>query len=202
MANQSKIQRLILYRLAALHFKSLGFTRLYSYTIANEVGVSAEQVRKDFSDFHIRGKKKAGYDIEELLEDFIKIFQKDKKHNIILVGMGKIGVALANYKGFRDSGIIIKAAFDIDPDKRRGDYPVPVYPLENLHKFVSQNDVKIAILAVPFSAAQTVTNLIVDAGIKGIMNFTYANLRVPDHIHVIYVSLTNTLESLIFLTNQ
>ncbi|HUS87693.1 MAG TPA: redox-sensing transcriptional repressor Rex [Bacteroidales bacterium] len=202
MKNQSKIHRLILYRLSLLHFKSLGFKRIFSYTISNEVGVSPEQVRKDFSEFQIRGNKKAGYEIDDLLEDFGKIFKKDKNHNIILVGMGKIGVALSNYQGFRDSGIIIKAAFDNDIQKHKGDYPVPVYPLENMQNHVRQNAVKIAILAVTFDAAQTVTNLLVDSGIKGIMNFTNANLRVPDHIHVIYVSLTNTLESLIFLTNQ
>jgi len=202
MGTKSKIQRLILYRIALIHFKSLGFKRVFSYNIAREVGVSPEQVRKDFSEFKIRGNKKAGYDIQELLLQFDQIFEKDKEHNVILVGMGNIGNALANYTGFSNSGIVIKAAFDIDPEKSESEPSIPVYPLENLNSYVRSNKVKIAILAVPFAAAQSVANLLVDSGIKGIMNFTYANLRVPEGVHVIYVSLTNTLESLIFLTNQ
>ncbi|TFH33531.1 MAG: redox-sensing transcriptional repressor Rex [Bacteroidia bacterium] len=202
MSNKSKIQRLILYRIALIHFKSMGFQRIFSYNIAGEVGVSPEQVRKDFSEFNIRGNKKAGYEISELLSNFDRIFQKDKTHHVILVGMGNIGSALANYQGFRNSGIFIKAAFDKDITRAKGDVVVPLYPLENLSNFVKSNRVKIAILAVPFEAAQSVANLLIDSGIKGIMNFTYANLRVPDDVYVKYVSLTNTLESLIFLTNQ
>lgn len=202
MGTKSKIQRLILYRIAIVHFKSMGFKRIFSYNIAREVGVSPEQVRKDFSEFKFRGNKKAGYDIEELLHQFDNVFQKDKVHNVILVGMGNIGLALSNYTGFRSSGIVIKAAFDTDSGKSYHDNVVPVYPLENLPAYVKSNSIKIAILAVPFDSAQSVANLLTDSGIQGIMNFTYANLRVPDEVHVIYVSLTNTLESLIFLTNQ
>jgi redox-sensing transcriptional repressor len=202
MGNNSKIQRLILYRIALIHFKSMGFQRIFSYNIASEVGVSPEQVRKDFSEFSIRGNKKAGYEINDLLSHFDRIFQKDKTHNVILVGMGNIGSALTNYQGFRNSGIFIKAAFDKDISRAKGDLSVPLYPLENLPYYVKSNQVKIAILAVPFEAAQSVANLLVDSGIKGIMNFTYSNLRVPEDVNVIYVSLTNTLESLIFMTNQ
>ena len=100
MGTKSKIQRLILYRIATVHFKSLGFKRIFSYNIAREVGVSPEQVRKDFSEFKFRGNKKAGYDISELLIQFDEIFQKDKEHKVILVGMGNIGNALSNYNGF------------------------------------------------------------------------------------------------------
>lgn len=180
----------------------MGFQRVFSYNIAREVGVSPEQVRKDFSEFQIRGNKKAGYEIGDLLSHFDRIFQKEKTHNVILVGLGNIGNALCNYQGFRNNGIFIKAAFDKDINHKKNDYSVAVYPIENLPSFVKSNQIKIAILAVPFDAAQSVANLMVDAGIKGIMNFTYANLRVPDDVHVIYVSLTNTLESLIFLTSQ
>ena len=202
MGTKSKIERLILYRIALVHFRSLGFKKVFSYNIGREVGVSPEQVRKDFSEFKIRGNKKAGYDIHVLLIQFDSIFKKDKEHKVILVGMGNIGNALSNYKGFSNSGIVIKAAFDISPDQADIECPIPVYPLENLNSYVRSNKVKIAILAVPFDAAQSVANLLVDSEIKGIMNFTYANLRVPEGVHVIYVSLTNTLESLIFLTNQ
>lgn len=201
MDTKSKIQRLILYRIALTHFKSMGFKRIFSYNIAREVGVSPEQVRKDFSEYKFRGNKKAGYDIEKLLIQFDKIFQKDKDHNVILVGMGNIGLALSSYHGFKSSGIVIKAAFDTDTVKSEQNNVVPVYPLENLPAFVESNNIKIAILAVPFDSAQSVANLLVDSGIQGIMNFTYANLRVPQGVHVIYVSLTNTLESLIFLTS-
>ena len=202
MGTKSKIQRLILYRIALIHFKSVGFQRVFSYNIAREVGVSPEQVRKDFSEYQIRGNKKAGYEIDELIFQFDRIFQKDKIHNVIIVGIGNIGTALSNYQGFRNNGIIIKAAFDKDTSKVKSDFPVPVYPIENLPSYVKSNQIKIAILAVPFDSAQSVANLMVDSGIKGIMNFTYANLRVPDDVHIIYVSLTNTLESLIFLTSQ
>ena len=202
MKNNKKIQRLILYRHSLVHFKSLGFQNVFSYNIARHVGVSPEQVRKDFSEFNIKGNKKAGYSLDDLLSQLDRIFQKNKQHNVIIVGIGNIGNALVNYQGFRNRGIIIKSAFDNDVNKFKQNYPIPVYPLEYLPNFVKMHHVRIAILSTTLEAAQDVTDLLVDSGIKGIMNFTYANLRVPGEIHVMDISLTDTLESLVFLANQ
>lgn len=202
MKANKNIQRLILYRQSLTHFKSLGFHSVFSYNIGRHVGVSPEQVRKDFSEFNIRGNKKAGYSLENLLSQLDRIFQKNKQHNVIIVGIGNIGNAIVNYEGFRSRGIIIKSAFDNDVDKFKQSHSIPVYPLEYLPNFVKMHNVKIAILTTSFESAQSVTNLLIDSGIKGIMNFTYANLRVTQDVHVIDINLTDTLESLIFLANQ
>lgn len=202
MPLRSKIQRLILYRLSILHFQASGCDHIFSHNIAREVGVSPEQVRKDFSDLKIRGNKKAGYAIEQILPVFNSLFQKEKEHNVILVGMGNIGMALSNFKGFQDNQIIIRAAFDINTRKQSSNLRIPVYPPAMIPKIIRELKVRIAILAVPWEAAQSMTDLLVDNGIKGIMNFTYVHLRVPEYVHVMYVSLSNTLESLVYLTSH
>ena len=87
--------------------------------------------------------------------------------------MGHIGTALSNYEGFRRSGIVIKAGFDINTNTNAKDFPIPIFPIENLSSYVKQHNVKIGILAVPYESAQSVTDLLIDSGIEGIMNFTY-----------------------------
>lgn len=201
MFNKS-ITRLIQYRLCLLRFRDLGIERIYSYTLARETGVSPEQVRKDFSLFGIRGNKKAGYYIPDLIEEINQIFKKSNLHKIILIGVGNIGRALLHYKGFQNRNMQIVAAFDIDPAKQGKQFKVPVHPLKNLQKVIREENVSIGIIAVPESTAQQVCNLLVDNGIRGILNFAPVILKTDDKVMVKNISLCGELEALIYFTEN
>jgi redox-sensing transcriptional repressor len=198
MAISSNISRLLQYRQILINLNELGFETVFSYSLGKEAGVSAEQVRKDFSQFGIKGNKKGGYNINELLFTINGIFRKDELQKVILVGLGNIGNAMIQYKGFRKNMIQIVAAFDIDPAKYKRKYELPVYPLESLQEVVNDLGVRTAILAVPEREAQQVTTQLVQTGITGILNFTPAVLKVPQHVMVSNIRIGNALETLIY----
>lgn len=200
MSTDNNINRLLQYRQVLIHLNELGFETVFSYSLGKEAGVSAEQVRKDFSQFGIKGKKKGGYNINELIFTINEIFRKDEMQKVILAGLGNIGNAMIQYKGFRKNMIQIVAAFDIDPAKYKHKYDIPVYPLESLQEVVNEIGVKIAILAVPEREAQQVTTLLVQTGIIGILNFTPAILKAPSHVLIRNIRISNELETLIYHT--
>ena len=194
------IRRLLQYRMILLKLRDLGFQTVFSYSLGKEAGVSAEQVRKDFSQFGIKGKKKGGYNINELIFTINGIFRKDKIHKVVLVGLGNIGTAIIQYRSFEKHMIRIVAAFDIDPAKYKKKYAVPVYPLEDMKDVVIDLDIKTAIIAVPDISAQDVADKLVEAGILGVLNFSPTVLKVPSHVSVNNIRIGHELESLIYQT--
>ncbi len=178
--------------------QELGFETVYSYNLGRETGVSPEQVRKDFSQFGMKGRKKGGYNINELLITIREIFRKDELQKVIVVGTGNMGNAILQYKGFQKNMIELVAAFDIDPSKYRKKLPVPVYSLDKLPKVVSDLNVKTAILTVPEQVAQGVVNLLIEAGITGVLSFAPTVLKVPPHITINQICIGHELESLIY----
>src|SRR6056297_2382087 len=147
MMSFSQTKRLLRYRMGLLRLQNMGIKKVFSYTLGEETGVSAELVRKDFSKFGIKGHRRGGYDIKELLIALEKIFGKDKVQNVIIVGMGNMGKALAQYKGFSDHQMNIVAGFDIDPAKLNKKFDIPVYPMSHLVDVVDAFNVSLAILA-------------------------------------------------------
>jgi len=194
------LKRYLLYRICLSKFQRLGFTKVFSYNLGEEAGVTAEQVRKDFSLFGIKGSKRGGYDIEYLLQAINTIFKQNGERYVVLVGMGNIGQALVNYQGFRDNKINIVAGFDLDPSKYSRKHPIPVYPPDKLEETIKAFQVKAGIIAVPEAAGQEVCDNLVAAGVTAILNFSPIILRVPDHVVVNYVNLRNELESLFYYT--
>lgn len=201
MAVSKIINRLLEYRQCLIQLRQLGFNKVFSYTLGDKAGVTAEQVRKDFSIYGIRGNKKGGYVINELLITINSIFQKCGVQNVIIVGMGNIGKALSQYENFKKININIVAAFDIDPAKHTKKFGVKVYPLNKLTSIIKENKVTTAIIAVPDIAAQEICNILVIHGIKGIMNFSPIVLQVPDDVIVNNINLGNELEGLIYEAN-
>lgn len=193
---RSNITRLLQYRSCLTKFQELGFDTIYSYNLGKRVGVSAEQIRKDFSKFNIRGNKKAGYNIEELITSINKIFKKSSPQNVLLIGYGNIGQSLLKYKGFPRSMFHIIAAIDIDPSKHKKKAIIPVLPPERALEIIKKNEIKIGIIAVPDIAAQEMCNLLIKAGIKGILNFSSLVLTVPEDVLINNINLGNELEAL------
>ncbi len=199
MTVKNSVKRLLQYRLFVLRLQELGFDNVFSHHIAKEVGVSPEQVRKDFSLYGIKGYKKAGYNINNALEVFNESFGRTEIRNIIVMGMGYLGRAMVlNNKSFISNKFRIVAAFDINPAKRKKFFSIPVYSPDELQSIINLHKVKTAILTVPIISAQIVCNSLVQEGINGIMSFAPVVLTVPEHVAVNYVNLCNELEATSF----
>lgn len=201
MANRSCIIRLSRYKNALNRLKTLNFVRVFSDNLADAAGVTAAQVRKDFSLFGITGNRRGGYKVQELAEQLNRILGKEQLQEFVLIGVGNIGRALLHYPGFERSGINIAAGFDIDPVKYDPNGKPPVLPLEQLAEFVKDRHITLAIMAVPDYAAQQVLGLSLAAGIKGVMNFAPICLKAPSGCIVNNINLETELENLIYFVN-
>lgn len=199
--NRKCIIRISRYKNALSRLKALGFVKVFSSNLADAVGVTSSQVRKDFSLFGITGNRRGGYQVEELITKIRDILGKNELQKVVLVGVGNIGKALLRYKGFESGGIKIIAGFDIDPGKYTTDVEVPIFPLERFREFVQEHDVKIGILSVPDVAAHHISEIMISAGIKGILNFAPIQLRAADNVVVSNINLEVELENLIYFVN-
>lgn len=201
VTNKNCIIRLSRYKSALYRLQSLGFVKVFSENLADAVGVTASQVRKDFSLFGLGGNKRGGYEIPSLLEKLNNILGKDRVQKVVVVGAGRLGGALMRYNGFEKEGISIVAGFDIDPERCNKAAAVPVLHIEELKDFVKANAVRIGIIAVPEVAAGQVAELMIAAGIKGILNFAPLRIKAPEDVVVNNVNLEMELENLIYYVN-
>jgi len=199
---KNSLKRIFLYRACLVRLKLMGVKKVFSYTLANETGVTADQVRKDFSEFGIKGNKRGGYEVEELLENMENIFHRNKDHNLVLIGMGNMGLALSKYSRFVQRNMNIVATFDIDPFKQKLRSDIPVYSMGRLKEIIDRFRVKVAILAVPEISAQEVADELIRFGIKGIVNFAPVLLKVPADVVVTNVNLCDELESVIYYVHK
>lgn len=201
MANRSCIIRLSRYKNALNRLKALNFVRVFSDNLADAAGVTAAQVRKDFSMFGITGNRRGGYKVEELSDQLNRILGKDQLHEVAVVGIGNIGRALLHYTGLEKSGISLAAGFDIDPGKVNRSSQPPVLPLEEMVGAVADRQIKLGIIAVPDYAAQQVLELMLSAGVRGVLNFAPICLKSPDGCVVHNINLESELENLIYFVN-
>ncbi|MBN2736260.1 MAG: redox-sensing transcriptional repressor Rex [Spirochaetales bacterium] len=200
--SKNSIRRLIRYRTVLQRFQNMGLGKVFSDNLAEALDIKASQVRKDFSLFNLTGNKRGGYVIGDLLEKITNIIGKNRTYNTIIIGAGNLGKALLQYTGFEKEDIKIKAAFDIDPAETHKQYSTPVLPMENLHSFIQENDIEIAILTTPALAAQRVMDLLVKANIKGVLNFAPIRLKAPKEIFINNVNLLQELENIIFFIKE
>lgn len=199
---KNSLKRIFLYRACLNRLRLMGVERVFSYTLANETGVTPDQVRKDFSEFNIKGNKRGGYEIQDLLNRMEGIFHRNKDHNLVLIGMGNLGLALSKYSKFVQRNMNIVATFDIDPFKQKLRSEIPVYSMNRLKEIIDRFRVKVAILAVPEISAQEVTDELVRMGISGIVNFAPVLLKVPKNVVVNNVNLGDELESVIYYVHN
>lgn len=199
--NRKCIIRISRYKNALNRLKALGFVKVFSGNLADAAGVTSSQVRKDFSLFGITGNRRGGYKVDELIMNIRHILGKNEQQKVVIVGVGNIGKALLRYKGFEAGGIKVMAAFDIDPGKYSRTYEIPVLPLEDFRSFVQEHDIKIGILSVPEVAAHHVSEIMISAGIKGILNFAPIQLRSASDVVISNINLEVELENLIYFIN-
>jgi redox-sensing transcriptional repressor len=195
--NKELVIRLIKYRRILHQLKSLGFERVFSNNLGDAIGVAPALVRKDFSLLFLGGNKRGGYNIDYLSEKLDYILGKAQNQRIIIVGMGKIGTALAQYKGFIQGGFEVAAGFDIDPSPRP-DVSIPIFPPEQLGAFVQENAIKVAVLAVPEESATFCVKLLKEAQIQGILNFTPVELKSTRNCVIHNINIAVEIENLFF----
>ncbi|KRO17990.1 redox-sensing transcriptional repressor Rex [Lacticaseibacillus saniviri] len=192
-------KRLPLYYRYLNFLANSGTTKVSSTELSEAVKVDSATIRRDFSYFGALGKRGYGYDVLALLKFFKKILNQDRLTNVALVGVGNLGHALLNYNFRQANNIRISAAFDVDPNLAGTiQSGVPVYPMEDMVEQLREQQIEIVILTVPTDAAQGLTDDLVKAGIKGIMNFTPLRISVPDYVRVQNVDLATELQTLIY----
>jgi len=159
-----------------------------SQELGERLGISAAQIRKDLSQFGEFGKQGTGYSIDYLTDQLRQILKVNKVWDVAVVGIGDVGHALARYQGFANRGFRIVLLFDNDPQKigaKVGEFTIN--SIADVVKMVREADVQIAMLSVPVVYAQQVTNLLVEAGVKSILNYAPINIAVPAPVHVQYI---------------
>lgn len=171
------VMRITSYYRILNRLKSLGLEKVFAHNLGDAAGVSAALVRKDFSLLSIKGQKRGGYEIKDLIDTLGAILGKGEDQDVIIIGCGHIGSALINYRGFEIDKMKIVAGFDTDPKVQSENSSVPIYPLSELKEKIEQLKVKVAIISVPDTATNDVYKQLIDCGIRGVLNFSPITLK-------------------------
>ena len=172
-------------------------TRVSSAELSRKMGVTASQIRQDFNCFGDFGQQGYGYNVKHLHEKIGEILGMNKHYSLIIIGAGNLGHALANYAGIEKRGYRIIGIFDNDPKKIGTKINnISVSDISELETFCKSCNVDIAVLSLPKSEVKETTARLVNAGIKGLWNFSYAELETPDDIVVENVHLSDSLMTL------
>ncbi len=193
------VSRLPVYLRALQYMAINGSTTTSSQELGEKVGISAAQIRKDLSQFGEFGKQGTGYHIQFLTERLQQILKVDKVWDVVLVGMGELGHAILRYQGFSHRGFQIVACFDSDPAKVGTQVgPYTIGNVSDIADVVKNAGIKMAMLCVPATAAQPVTDKLVEAGIKGILNYAPVSLTVPNNVRVQYIDPVIGLQRMVY----
>jgi len=190
------INRLLKYRQVMQKMEALGFVRVFSDNLADALDVSPSLVRKDFAMFDLTGNKRGGYKIEELIEKLNVILGKDRKQSIIIIGCGKMGLALMNYNGFPRVGLRVIAGFDSDPAVINPDAAIPIHHIQEVKNFITKNKVSVAVLAVPEPSAQTIVDSLKKTGLRGVVNFAPVALKGSETCLIHNINIEQEIENL------
>ena len=196
--------RLSVYLRCLRQLDSAGVRTISSQALAEQFHLNAAQIRKDLAYFGEFGVRGVGYYVRDLRRHLRQILGLDRKLRVAIIGAGNLGLALADYPGFRQEGFEITALFDnlsekVGQQSRGG---VPIHDIHDLKKFARRDAVSIAVIAVPAASAQRVVDLVIASGIKAVLNFSPGTLQVPADVKLKSVDLTVSLESLSFYLAQ
>lgn len=201
--SQAVIGRLPRYYRYLGDLKNSGVERISSQDLSKLMHVTASQIRQDFNNFGGFGQQGYGYNVEYLYDEIAKIMGLNTKHNLIVVGAGNLGHALANYVNFERRGFIVEGIFDIDEKLQGKDVRgIKVQPIENIEEFVKTHDIDIAVLTIPKEGAVKAAEVLVKCGIRAIWNFAHVDLNVPDGVVVENVHLSDSLMKLSYGLRQ
>ena len=196
--------RLSVYLRCLNTLEDAGVRTISSQALAEQFHLNAAQIRKDLACFGEFGVRGVGYYVRDLKRHLRQILGLDRRLRVAIMGAGNLGLALADYPGFRQEGFEISALFDnlrekVGQQSRGG---VPIFDIHDLKRIARRDGIRIAVIAVPAPSAQHVLNLVVASGIKAVLNFSPGTLEVPADIKLKSVDLTVSLESLSFFLAQ
>ena len=195
--SQAVIGRLPRYFRYLGELKDSGVERISSQDLSGLMKVTASQIRQDFNNFGGFGQQGYGYNVEYLYTEIGRILGLDREHSFIIIGAGNLGRALGNYLNFERRGFIFRGMFDANPElygkEVRG---IKVMPMEEMERFIRENGIDIAVLAIPKNSAVAVAEKLVHTGIRAIWNFAHVDLSVPERIQVENVHLSDSLMKL------
>jgi len=201
--SQAVILRLPRYLRYLGELKDSNVERISSQELSELMKVTASQIRQDFNNFGGFGQQGYGYKVNYLYDEIAKILGLNKTHHLIIVGAGNLGQALANYMNFERRGFHFKGIFDQDENlygkKIRDMY---VQPMSELEDFVKENDIDIAVLTIPKSAAVKVADQLVKCGVRAFWNFAHTDLNVADDVVVENVHLSDSLMRLSYIITR
>ena len=176
-----------------------GVERISSNELSTRMKVTASQIRQDLNNFGGFGQQGYGYNVKYLYAEIAKILGIDQQHNLIIIGAGNLGQAIANYTNFERRGFVIKGMFDINPKLIglviRG---IEIRSVDDLENFIRDNEIQIAALTIPKTKAPEIADRVIRAGVKGIWNFAHVDLTVPDDVVVENVHLSESLMRLCY----
>ncbi len=196
--------RLSVYLRCLNALEAAGVRAISSQAMAEQFQLNAAQIRKDLAYFGEFGVRGVGYYVTELREHLRQILGLDRHVKVAIMGAGNLGLALADYPGFRQEGFQIAALFDTAREKigRHTRSGVAIEDARHLRAVVRRRHIEIVVIAVPARTAQAVLDMVVDAGVKAVLNFSPGSLKVPPGVKVKSVDLTVSLEGLSFFLAQ
>lgn len=182
------ISRLPVYLRALERLAQDGQEVTSSHELGKHLGISSAQIRKDLSHFGGFGKQGTGYKIKFLTNQLRQVLKIEREWEIALVGAGDLGSAVARYKGFAYRGFHVAYIFDAAPEKAGKHVgALDVFSMDKMESIIREKQIKIAMIAVPAESAQRVADLLIEAGVRAILNYAPINLNVPDDVHVQYI---------------
>ncbi len=198
------IIRLSVYQRYLKRLLAKGVKVVSSSELAYEASVNPAQLRKDLSYFGRFGVRGVGYDVASLLNTISGILGLLDEWRVVLVGAGPIGQALLRHPQFSRQGYVFEAVFDFDPNHigKELEGGIVVHGIEDLPKVLKERDIQLAVLAVPSEKAQEMADILVECGVKGILNFCTTRIRVPRGVSVQYVDFTILLDTLTYKISQ
>ena len=204
MVSQKTVERLAVYRRILEDCLASGKTSIHSHELATRSGSTPPQVRRDLMQIKLSGTPRHGYKVKSLLESIIHYLTGSKVQRIALVGAGNLGRALLSFFSKGHSHLAVVAAFDSDPAKYgRVVHGCHCYHTDEMERVIEREKIQLALICVPASEAQKVAERLVDAGVKGLTNFSALSLRLPPQVYVEDIDLGAVLEKVAyFATNH
>lgn len=197
------VERLSQYRRTLLIANATGKHHIFSHELAALLHITSVQVRRDIMLIGYSGTLRQGYDVKELIEIIGKIIDSKEGQKVAVIGIGNLGRAIIGYFSGKRTKLTVVAGFDINPDKVDKVYAgVWCYHFDKLTEIIKKENISIAVLTVPASEAAAVADLLVMAGIKGILNFTPKPINMPSNVHLEEYDIITSLEKLAYFVKK
>lgn len=203
MLPEKTVERLSEYRRTLFNCLDEGRSHVFSHELAEMHDITAVQVRRDIMFIGYSTSNRKGYNIEELIKVISKIIDPDGRLNVAVIGLGNLGKAVSTYFIGKRPLLNLVATFDLDPKKIGSNIQgIECYHIERLREIITSKEISIAILAVPVYSAKEMSKALVQAGIKGILNFTTVNLTVPDNIYLEEYDMITSIEKVAYFVKN